>query len=184
MQQAGKAFAGHACGLRADHPIREACIKAACSRNIQHALIALILASCVYMLYEPVHIEPGSAAAERSNLVEWISMGTFTIELFVKVVAHGLTSHEGAYLHDPWNWLDLAVIVPFWLLIAFADLPSLRALQLARALRPLRTLRQFPSVRRVVVAFFHALPSLSSVVAFTAFFVLVKRPNCMFEPHR
>ena len=80
-------------------------------------------------------------------------MGIFTAELLLKVVAHGLVCHEGAYLHDPWNWLDLLVVLPFWVLLAFPGVPSLAPLQLARALRPLRSLQAFPGLRRVVVAF-------------------------------
>ena len=35
----------------------------------------------------------------------------FVIEATVKIIAMGFVSGRGAYLTDPWNWLDLTVVV-------------------------------------------------------------------------
>ena len=153
------------------------------------------------------------------------------MQLLLKCLARGLAFQEGSYLSDPWNWLDVAVVAPFWILLALPNIPSFASLQvraerlwhsllthlahlafrhtphgahssrcsllrlthpidstadalsthrllplipqLARALRPLRTLRNFPVLRRTVVAFLKAGPALTSVVAFTLFFYIV-----------
>jgi hypothetical protein len=35
----------------------------------------------------------------------------FTAELVIRVVALGFALHKYSYLRDPWNWLDLIVVL-------------------------------------------------------------------------
>jgi hypothetical protein len=173
IQDRGKPFCSTSFGMPADHPIRTACIGFVCNARVNNFILVVIMSNCVWMLFEASPLEPGTPAAARSAAVEWLCMGIFSIELVTKVVAHGLLLHDTAYLHDAWNWLDVAVVVPFWVFIFIPDSPSFASLQLARALRPLRSIRSFPELRRTVVAFLKAGPALSSVVGLTVFFFLV-----------
>ena len=201
VQRKGTMFCGTSLGMTPDEPLREFAIKVVCNKRVQNFILFVIIANCVFMLFEPPVVVEGSAAEFRSQLVEWPTMVLFTIELISKVTAHGLVCVEvgssfcttpdecaseqhppnrvrcargqGGYLHNPWNLLDLVVVLPFWILLAFPNAPSFASLQIARALRPLRTLRSFPELQRVVASFLAAAPALSSVMAFTVFFFLV-----------
>ena len=166
-------YAGTACGMPPNARLRAHAIRLTSSGGFKNLILGVIMLNCLYMLFEPIDPQPGSAEARRSGAVEWLSMSIFSAELLLKVVARGLVCHEGAYLMDPWNWLDVMVVAPFWITLALPNVPSFASVQLARALRPLRTLRSFPVLRRTVVAFLKALPALSSVVMLTAFFYLV-----------
>ena len=168
-----KAFRGTAFGMMPDHPIREMCIKLMCNTWVDRGVLALIVFNCVFMLFQPSTVIPGSPADVIAGHVEWGCMAIFTVELLIKLVACGLAFHEGAFLHDPWNLLDLAVVGSFWIVLLLPNIPSLASLRMARALRPLRTIQRFPELRRVVEAFFRAGPALSTVSALTAFFILV-----------
>lgn len=170
VREAGKPYGGTSLGMLANHPLREWFIHAARNPWLTRLVLLVIMFNCTAMLFEP-HMS--SAQHQHITTTEWTSMGIFTVELILKLLAHGLVCHEGAYLHDPWNLLDLAVVLPFWVLLAFPNVPSLAPLQLVRPLRPLRTLQAFPELRRVVVAFLKAVPALSSVLGLTAFFFII-----------
>jgi voltage-gated sodium channel len=85
----------------------------------------------------------------------------FCLELAVKLVAY-----RGCFWRSGWNVFDFLIIV-IALLPASGTWGVLRAL---RVLRVLRLLTVAPSMRRVVAAFIHAIPGLSSVIAIMGIF--------------
>ena len=169
----GRPFAGSACCMAPDNPIRGFCIRLICGKLLDIIVLVVVMSNSIFMLLEPLEYEEGSAAEARSIAFEWASMYIFTVELAIRLTACGLVCHKGAFLHDIWNWIDTAVVVPFWLLLAFPSAPSLSSLRLVRVLRPLRTIRTFPELRRTVEGFLRAIPALSTVAALTCFFFLV-----------
>ncbi len=56
--------------------------------------------------------------------------------------------HKGAYLRDPWNWLDFAIVILAYVnfLPGLANLTALRTLRL---LRPLRTINSLKGMKMV-----------------------------------
>jgi ABC-type multidrug transport system fused ATPase/permease subunit len=54
----------------------------------------------------------------------------------------GFIMHAGAYLRDPWNWLDFIIVILAYVnfLPGMSNFTSLRALRLLRPLRTIRTL--------------------------------------------
>ena len=173
VRASGVAFRSTSFGMPVDHPIRSWCVLMLCDKRLDNTVLIVILLNSAWMLFEPPVVAPGSAAEQRSQTAEWASMIFFSAELLLKVVALGLARHEGAFLHDAWNLLDLLVVLPFWLKIILPSMPSFAMLRLVRALRPLRAIRKFPELRRTVEAFLRAVPALSTVAGLTAFFFLV-----------
>ena len=39
----------------------------------------------------------------------------FSLEALMKIIAQGFLLHEKAYLRDPWNWIDFAVVISGYL---------------------------------------------------------------------
>ena len=35
----------------------------------------------------------------------------FTLESIIKIISMGMVLHKHSYLRDPWNWLDLTVVI-------------------------------------------------------------------------
>ena len=161
-------FEGSSFGMRADHPIRSTVIRIICHPVVGNCILLLILSNCIYMLFLPpgshvsrlermTHLDDVVDWSRASEAIEWFVMVTFTIELLLKLLA----ARPYAYLKDAWNWLDMAVVAPFWVLLAFPAAPSFASLQLARALRPLRTINSLPELRRIVEAFLRTPAGLS-----------------------
>jgi voltage-gated sodium channel len=85
----------------------------------------------------------------------------FCIELAIKLMIY-----RGVFWRSGWNVFD-------FIIVGIALLPSGGAWSVLRALRVLRVLRLLtvvPSMRRVVAAFIHAIPGLSSVIAVMGIF--------------
>ena len=45
----------------------------------------------------------------------------FSLELLLRVVAMGFVMDKNSYLRDPWNWLDLIIVIMGWLPFIFRD---------------------------------------------------------------
>ena len=92
----------------------------------------------------------------------------FVIELLIKVIAFGFVSGRHAYIADPWNQLDLVIVLSSLLVIAAEALPGLRgapalkALRVLRVLRPLRIVRRISGMRLIVSSLVRALPAASN----------------------
>ena len=110
VREVGIAFRSTSFGMAVDHPLREWCVLTMCDKRLDNAALAVIMLNSLYMLFEPPVIAPGSPQELLSDRVEWASMIFFTFEMVIKMIACGLVRHEGAFLHDPWNLLDVVVV--------------------------------------------------------------------------
>ncbi|KAJ0403413.1 hypothetical protein P43SY_003984 [Pythium insidiosum] len=92
----------------------------------------------------------------------------FFIECSLKIIAMGLMGERGAYLLDPWNWIDFAVVF-VGIVAAIPRVPDVSGLRAFRVLRPLRFLNAVPGIKKLVTALLKSIPELLSVVAFLSF---------------
>ena len=98
--------------------------------------------------------EAMAAAGPALIAIDRICLAIFTIEIALKLVAHG-----GRFFRSGWNVFDF-VIVGIALVPASEGLSVLRAL---RILRVLRVISVAPRLRRVVEGFVRAIPGMGSV---------------------
>lgn len=92
------------------------------------------------------------------GIVSWldnVALGIFVVELAIKLFAYRL-----AFFKNGWNVFDLA-IVGAALVPASAQFSVLRALRILRALRLVSVV---PSMRKVIVGLFSAIPSIATVI--------------------
>ncbi len=91
-------------------------------------------------------------------IVEWldkVALSIFVVELLIKFFAYRF-----AFFKNGWNIFDL-VIVSVALVPASQQFSVLRALRILRALRLISVV---PSMRRVIVGLFRAIPSIGTVI--------------------
>jgi voltage-gated sodium channel len=130
------------------------------SKPVQRVVLIAILVNAVVL---GLYIDP-SLGESLDPLWHAIDVGClvlFTIEIVLKLIAY-----RGTFFRSGWNVFDLIVV-------GIALVPGNGALSVLRTLRVLRVLRVLtvvPSLRRVVAAFIHAIPGLSSVVAVMSIF--------------
>ena len=84
-----------------------------------------------------------------------IALGIFVVELTLKLFAYGWR-----FFRNGWNVFDLAIVT-------VALMPAAGAFSVLRALRILRALRLIsvvPSMRKVIIGLFSAIPSIGTVI--------------------
>ncbi|MBD2842397.1 ion transporter [Erythrobacter sp. KMU-140] len=96
-----------------------------------------------------------SVAGELIRRLDQIAIAIFVIELAIKLFAYRL-----AFFRNGWNVFDLA-IVGAALVPAGEQFSVLRALRILRALRLVSVV---PSMRKVIVGLFSAIPSIATVI--------------------
>jgi len=97
----------------------------------------------------------------------------FTIELAMKVTAFGFYGSPTAYIMDPWNRIDVTVVVVSYLGLFLTFLPSAiaRILRTGRCIRPLRLINRSPRIRMVFEALSRAWFDIFQVVFLSLFAV-------------
>jgi voltage-gated sodium channel len=134
------------------------------SSRVQGTVIAVILLNAVILGLEATPLGNHASFSGVLALLDSACLTVFVLELLLKALAH-----RTAMLRSGWNIFDILVV-------AIALVPATGPFSVLRSLRVLRVFRlltTIPSLRRVVAAFIHAIPGLTSVMALLAVFFFV-----------
>ncbi|KAA0147079.1 hypothetical protein FNF31_07654 [Cafeteria roenbergensis] len=162
--------------LPASNPLRKWLGKLVQSSRFESGILCLIVLSSVALALDSPFADPDSALSAWLGVMDIVFAALFTLEMVLKVLAFGFALHRNAYIRDPWNALDFAIVVISLLSIAAADVPalkSLRALRTLRALRPLRLVSRNKGMRLVVNALISSLPAIGNVLVVCLLVVLI-----------
>lgn len=130
------------------------------SRAAQYIITAIILVNAIVLGFQA----SGNGAGGLAELLNWLDrlcLLFFVIELTIRLVVY-----RGIFWRSGWNWFD-------FLVVGIALVPNVGPWAVLRSLRVLRVLRLLtvvPQMRKVVAAFLHAIPGLTSVMAVMAIF--------------
>jgi len=143
----------------------------------ERGVLATIVANCFTLaLYRPLEAR-GSSWNSSLETAEIIFTVVFTIEFLTLVVARNFVfgpKDAGVYLRDGWRALDFAVVVGGWVSLGMMTTGGggggFTAVRSLRALRPLRTISGFPSLRIFVST---TLASMSMVLDVLMFLLVI-----------
>ena len=154
--------------------LRKRCQQVVGARHFDSAMTFLVICSCICLALDNPLSDPRSLLSRILNGLDITFTALYTVELLLKVLAHGLIVGKHSYLRDPWNMMDLCVVITS--ILNLADIGpgnALRVLRLFRILRALRMIRRFPQLKIVVDALLLSLPSVANVALLCALFFLV-----------
>ena len=122
--------------------------------GFQRFILALIVLNAITLGLEtwPAAMQ---AAGGLIIAVDRIALGVFTLEVAMRLAAHGRR-----FFRDPWSVFD-------FLVVAIAVVPAGEGFSVLRSLRVLRALRlvsAVPRMRQVVEALLSAVPAISSII--------------------
>jgi voltage-gated sodium channel type XI alpha len=86
-------------------------------------------------------ISKGSLRNTALDVLDLPFLVVFTIESLLKSIAMGFVGWHGAYMSDPWSWLDMLVVTTGWLTASKAPISNLSAIRAFRIFRALRALK-------------------------------------------
>jgi voltage-dependent calcium channel L type alpha-1D len=146
------------------------------SRLFDQFVLLLIFANTITLaIVDLRHVDangdPESRGSLRNTVANYADI-TFTVlfagECTLKIIAMGFIVERGAYLMDPWNWIDFLVVF-IGIIATFPGIPSVSGMKALRVLRPLRFLNAVPGIKKLVTALLKSIPELLTVVAFMFF---------------
>ncbi|KAJ7408210.1 hypothetical protein WISP_122266 [Willisornis vidua] len=94
--------------------------------------------------------------------------GIYTTEILIKVVARGFVWNEFTFLRDPWNCLDLSIIIVMYI-TAFHSIGNVSALRTFRVLRTLKAISVIPGLKVIVNSLVESVKKLADVLILTVF---------------
>lgn len=128
------------------------------SRRFEQAIVAVIVLNAIGL-----GLETSAAMMTRFGAIiavlDRVAIAIFVVELALKLFVYRLQ-----FFRNGWNVFDFAV-VSLALVPASAQYSVLRALRILRALRLVSVV---PSMRRVIVGLFKAIPSIGTVIVMLA----------------
>ena len=132
-------------------------------------LIVIILSSLSLAFDNPLD-DPESGKARTLYYMNIIFTAIFTLEALLKIIAMGFVWGKHTYLLNPWNILDLFVVITSILDLMYgtqgggSTLKSFKALRALRALRPLRMINRNEGLKIIVNSLFKAIPSVGNLL--------------------
>ena len=155
--------------LSGENPVRQFVLFLVNSRGFEAFIILTIAVNCVLLALD----DPTSPVdAPYTAITELMFACIFSAEMVLKLVAMGLVAHPGAYLRDPWNVFDGAIVVLTWLNYA-PGVGNFTALRTFRVLRPLRSVNAIPGLKSLVTTLVKIFRVLASVALLTMFLYIV-----------
>ncbi len=134
--------------------LRERTVRLVESRGFQRTVVGVIVLNAITLGLE-TYDWTLDAAGEVLHALDRVIIGTFIVELLLRVFAH-----RGKFFKDPWNLFDV-LVVAISVVPASGKLSVLRALRIVRALRLVNAV---PGMRRVVSGLLRALPGMASII--------------------
>ncbi|GAX83897.1 hypothetical protein CEUSTIGMA_g11321.t1, partial [Chlamydomonas eustigma] len=166
--------------LSSTNKIRIFLAKVVWNPNFEFTMLFLILLSSLELCFDDASVVPGTSKATVFYAMDIFFTVAFGIEALMKILVQGLLFNGiHSYLRQPWNILDLFIVLIGILVLALQSVtnPSyiiwLRAFRAFRALRPLRIATKFDGIRVVVAAMVKSIPAVSEVFLVAALFYYI-----------
>ena len=112
-------------------------------------IIFLILISIILIAAEHPSGDGSDVRLKIFYILDIIFTSLFTLEMLIKMVAHGVFQTKRSYISSGWNRLDFAIVVISLLSLSVKslNLEYLKVLRVMRALRPLRLVSHSPELK-------------------------------------
>ena len=132
--------------------------------------LAVIILNSVFLMFDDPTTKSSDSISDKS---EYYFLGIYTAEAIFKIFAMGFLFNKGAYLRDPWNFLDFVIIVSGYIPFLFDSSVNLSVLRAFRVLRPLKTISTIKDLKILLSSLFSALPLLKDTLIILTFFYTI-----------
>ena len=142
-----------------DGEIRRICISVAGSPRFEKVAVILSWLSCVVVGLEDIY-------KVKIFIADYCITAVFTLEFLVKSIASGFILGEDTYMKHGWNVFDLTILIAVWVSYITQSLQGhlFRIFRSLRAVRPLRLVKRWRSVRLTAEALVACLPGLATIL--------------------
>ena len=92
--------------------------------------------------------------------------------MFLKIVGLGLFLGKKSYLRDPWNYLDMFIVVVSWATFNNYDI-NISAIKTFRMIKPLKALSNIRQMRILLKSIFSSIALLRDLIVILFFIFLI-----------
>ncbi|XP_032865608.1 sodium channel protein type 5 subunit alpha [Tyto alba] len=142
------------------NPVRKAAIKILIHSLFVGFITCTVILNCASMAVNKL--------PEGLSWTEYLFTGIYTGEILIKVLARGFVWNEFTFLRDPWNCLDLVVIVVMYVTMC-KSMSKVSALRTFRVLRTLKAISVIPGLKVIVNSLIESVKKLTDVLILTVF---------------
>lgn len=150
-------------------------------KYFDYVVLSFILISCVMLALEEPNIPSNNKKRQVIDIAMVVLTVIFSLEMMMKIVAHGFLLGPGTYLKDGWNVLDGSLVLVSWIdiIITYSStsapevLGTLKVFRALRTLRPLRMIRRAPGLKLVVQTLLYSLKPIGNTVLIAAIFFVM-----------
>ncbi|XP_029864813.1 sodium channel protein type 5 subunit alpha-like isoform X2 [Aquila chrysaetos chrysaetos] len=142
------------------NPVRKAAIKILIHSLFVGFITCTVVLNCVSMAVNKL--------PEVLSWTEYLFTGIYTGEILIKILARGFVWNEFTFLRDPWNCLDLVVIVVMYVTMC-KSVGKVSALRTFRVLRTLKAISVIPGLKVIVNSLVESVKKLTDVLILTVF---------------
>ncbi|XP_059674764.1 sodium channel protein type 5 subunit alpha [Gavia stellata] len=142
------------------NPVRKAAIKILIHSLFVGFITCTVVLNCASMAVTKL--------PEALGWTEHLFTGIYTGEILIKILARGFVWNEFTFLRDPWNCLDLVVIVVTYVTMCKST-GKVSALRTFRVLRTLKAISVIPGLKVIVNSLIESVKKLSDVLILTVF---------------
>ncbi|XP_034443001.1 sodium channel protein type 4 subunit alpha B-like isoform X2 [Hippoglossus hippoglossus] len=143
------------------------CLRTVAIRILLHSLFRLfimvtILTNCGFMMM--------SGRPTWSRTAEFVFSAVYMFEVLIKIMSRGFCVGRFTFLRDPWNWLDIVVVITAFL-PEFLDLEKVSVLRTIP--RALKIIAVYPGVKSSAGALVQSVKRLAGVIITTVLVISV-----------
>ncbi|ETW04781.1 hypothetical protein H310_03920 [Aphanomyces invadans] len=148
-----------------DSEIRKTCAELE-SKTETFIWVCIVIRSALITLQSPLY---SNTIQQFTNLIEWLFMLVLLFEFTIKIVGKGFAFTPNAYLNDPWNQMNVVVLLACILLLLIPHSDLSEYFHLGRAFGPVRVIRGMKSFSVIMNALMSSLHQVVWCVVVTCF---------------
>ena len=138
-------------------------------------VLAAVMTNAVIMALHDYKFRIDSRVEEITSFEDVSSkvfVSIFMIEFCIKVVAMGFVMQQNSYLRSGWNVLDFVCLLTGLLELTPMNVDTFMWLRTLRVLKPLRSVKVFPALQKLVLNLFASFVGLINVYMFLGFIMI------------
>ncbi|CAK4650368.1 hypothetical protein LEN26_005948 [Aphanomyces euteiches] len=128
--------------------------------------VCIVIRSALIVLQSPLY---SNTIQQFTTLIEWLFMLVLLFEFIIKIVGKGFAFTPNAYLNDPWNKMNVVVLLACILLLLIPHSDLSEYFHLGRAFGPVRVIRGMKSFSVIMNALMSSLHQVVWCVVVTCF---------------
>ena len=155
-----------------DKPVRKFFVWVAEWNVFKHTVLIAVIANAVIMTIHNYKYRIDENVESTSNL-DYVSarvfVAIFSLEFIIKVIAFGFVLQSRSYLRNGWNILDFLSLLSGLTDIINLNSSDLLWLRTLRVIKPLRSIKVFPQLQKLVRNLFASMVGLVNIYMFLTF---------------